>query len=67
MKRSIKSMSQDYQKQLRELLINPKKWLKPSIQQPRRVANAVKTAYAPLITLLELQAEYIKILEKELK
>jgi len=60
-------MSQDYKKQLRELLTNPKKWLKPSIQQPRHVANAVKTAYEPLITLLELQADYIKILEKVLK
>jgi hypothetical protein len=33
------------------------------MQQPRHVAKAVKAAYAPLITVLELQAAYIKILE----
>ena len=37
------------------------------MQQPRRVAKAIETAYAPLITALELQAAYIKILEKQLK
>ena len=60
-------MSQTWEKQLRELLVNPKKWLKPSMQQPRRIAKAVEAAYAPLITALELQADYIKILEKQLK
>lgn len=37
------------------------------MQQPRQIAHAVKQAYAPLITLLDVQAEYIKILEKALK
>ena len=37
------------------------------MQQPRHIAKAVKAAYAPLITALELQADYIKILEDKLK
>lgn len=66
-KKGLITMSQTWEKQLRELLVNPQKWLKPSMQQPRRVAKAVKAAYAPLITALELQADYIKILENLLK
>jgi len=36
--------------------MNP--WLRPSIQQPRRIANAVKQIFVPLTSIMQYGKDY---------